>query len=209
MNCPLCQSSLTTFKNIQFYDCGTCGALVRDALYYLSPEEEKKHYLKHNNDVNDSGYQNFVSPLTNQVIQHQLSSEIGLDFGSGTGPIVSKILSDNGFTIYQYDLYFEPDVERLKTHYDYIVCSEVWEHFQQPFREIEQLTSMLHPAGKLFVMTLLYDDAIDFESWHYRLDVTHVFIYRKKTMEYIAEQFDLELLFITDRIIIFKSKAKE
>ena len=42
MNCPLCQSSLTTFKNIQFYDCGTCGALVRDALYYLSPEEEKK-----------------------------------------------------------------------------------------------------------------------------------------------------------------------
>jgi hypothetical protein len=59
------------------------------------------------------------------------------------------------------------------------------------------------------VRTLLYDDAIDFESWHYRLDVTHVFIYRKKTMEYIAEQFDLELLFITDRIIIFKSKAKE
>lgn len=206
MNCPLCHSSLTLKKNDQFYDCLTCFALVRDEQLYLSPEEEKKHYEKHNNDVNDIGYQNFTAPVTQFVLQNQKQSDKGLDFGSGTGPVVSKMLLDKGFTITQYDLYFEPIEERLDSKYDYIVSSEVWEHFQQPNKELIQLSKMINKNGRLIVMTLLYSDEIDFETWHYRLDITHVFIYRKKTMEYIAEKFNLELELITDRLIVFRTK---
>ena len=206
MNCPLCHSSLIQKKNAQFYDCSTCFALVKDAQLYLSTEEEKKHYEKHNNDVNDVGYQNFVSPVTQFVLQHQKTSHKGLDFGSGTGPVISKILTDNQFSITQYDLYFEPIKERLNSKYDYIVCSEVWEHFQQPDKELIQLAKMLKANGRLIVMTLLYSDEIDFEKWHYRLDVTHVFIYRNKTMEFIASKFNLELELMTDRLIVFKTR---
>lgn len=206
MNCPLCHSLLTNRKNAQFYDCSTCFALVKDTCFYLSPEEEKKHYEKHNNDVNDSGYQKFVAPVTQFVLQNQKASDKGLDFGSGTGPVVSKILTDNQFSITQYDLYFEAIEERLQTKYDYIVCSEVWEHFQQPDKELIQLRKMLHENGRLIVMTLLYSDEINFETWHYRLDLTHVFIYRKETMEFIAEKFNLELEFISERLIVFKTK---
>ncbi len=205
MNCPLCHSSLIRKKNAQFYDCSTCFALVKDAQLYLTPEEEKKHYEKHNNDVNDIGYQNFVSPVTQFVLQHQKASHKGLDFGAGTGPVISKILTDNQFSITQYDLYFEPIKERLNSKYDYIVCSEVWEHFQQPDKELIQLAKMLKANGRLIVMTLLYSDEIDFEKWHYRLDVTHVFIYRNKTMEFIASKFNLELELMTDRLIVFKT----
>lgn len=208
MNCPLCHSTLKLKKNAQFYDCSTCFALVKDAQLYISPEEEKKHYEKHNNDVTDIGYQNFVSPVTQFVLQHQKASDKGLDFGAGTGPVISKILTDNQFSIAQYDLYFEPIEERLNSKYDYIVCSEVWEHFQQPNKELIQLSKMLNKNGRLIVMTLLYSDEIDFETWHYRLDITHVFIYRKKTMEYIAEKFNLELELMTDRLIVFKTKNK-
>ena len=206
MNCPLCHSSLIRKKNAQFYDCSTCFALVKDAQFYISPEKEKKHYEKHNNDVNDVGYQNFVSPVTQFVLQHQKASDKGLDFGAGTGPVVSKILTDNQFLIAQYDLYFEPIEERLNSTYDYIVCSEVWEHFQQPDKELIQLAKMLKANGRLIVMTLLYSDEIDFEKWHYRLDVTHVFIYRNKTMEFIASKFNLELELMTDRLIVFKTR---
>jgi hypothetical protein len=55
-------------------------------------------------------------------------------------------------------------------------------------------------------MTLLYSDEIDFETWHYRLDITHIFIYRKKTMEFIASKFNLELELMTDRMIVFKTR---
>lgn len=206
MNCPLCHSSLTLKKNAQFYDCSTCFALVKDSQFYLTPEEEKKHYEKHNNDVNDIGYQNFTAPVTQFVIQNQKQNDKGLDFGSGTGPVISKMLLDKGFTIAKYDLYFEPIEERLNTKYDYIVCSEVWEHFQQPEKELIQLTKMLNANGRLIVMTLLYADAINFETWHYRLDVTHVLIYRKKTMEFIASKFNLELELMTDRLIVFRTK---
>ncbi len=206
MNCPLCHSSLIRKKNAQFYDCSTCFALVKDAQLYLTPEEEKKHYEKHNNDVNDIGYQNFVSPVTQFVLQHQNASHKGLDFGAGTGPVISKILTNNQFSITQYDLYFEPIKERLNSKYDYIVCSEVWEHFQQPDKELIQLAKMLKANGRLIVMTLLYSDEIDFEKWHYRLDVTHVFIYRNKTMEFIASKFNLELELMTDRLIVFKTR---
>jgi len=206
MNCPLCDTKLKLKKNAQFYDCSTCFALVKDAQLYLTPEEEKKHYEKHNNDVNNIGYQNFVSPVTEFILQHQKASDKGLDFGAGTGPVISKMLLDKGFTIEQYDLYFEPIEERLNSKYDYIVCSEVWEHFQRPNKELIQLSKMLNKNGCLIVMTLLYSNEIDFETWHYRLDVTHVFIYRKKTMEYIAEKFNLELELMTDRLIVFKTK---
>jgi 2-polyprenyl-3-methyl-5-hydroxy-6-metoxy-1,4-benzoquinol methylase len=181
---------------------------VKDSQFYLSPEEEKKHYEKHNNDVNNSGYQNFTAPVTQFVLQNQKHSDKGLDFGSGTGPVISKMLLDKGFTITQYDLYFEPFKERLNTKYDYIVCSEVWEHFQQSEKELIQLRKMLNKNGRLIVMTLLYSDEIDFETWHYRLDITHVFIYRKKTMEFIAAKFNLELELITDRLIVFKTKIE-
>jgi DNA-directed RNA polymerase subunit M/transcription elongation factor TFIIS len=208
MNCPLCHSLLKLKKNTQFYDCSTCFALVKDSQFYLSPEEEKKHYEKHNNNVNNIGYQNFTAPVTQFVLQHQKASDKGLDFGSGTGPVISKMLLDKGFTITQYDLYFEPVKERLNSKYDYIVCSEVWEHFQQPKKELIQLSKMLKKNARLIVMTLLYSDEINFETWHYRLDITHVFIYHKKTMEFIAAKFNLELELITDRLIVFKTKIE-
>jgi 2-polyprenyl-3-methyl-5-hydroxy-6-metoxy-1,4-benzoquinol methylase len=179
---------------------------VKDSQFYLYPEEEKKHYEKHNNDVNDIGYQNFTAPVKQFVLQNQKQSDKGLDFGSGTGPVISKMLLDKGFIITQYDLYFEPIQERLNTKYDYIVCSEVWEHFQQPNKELIQLSKMLKANGRLIVMTLIYADAINFETWHYRLDITHIFIYRKKTMEYIAKKFNLELELMTDRLIVFRTK---
>jgi len=205
MICPLCDSMLFTKKNQHYFDCSTCFALVKDNRFYLTPTEEKKHYEMHNNDVNDVGYQNFTSPVTNFVLQYQRASDKGLDFGSGTGPVISKMLLDKGFDIVQYDLYFTPAENLLLEKYDYIVCSEVWEHFQQPKKELFQLLKILELGGRWIVMTLLYSDKINFESWHYRLDITHVFIFRKETMVFIAKRFKLEIELITERLIVFKS----
>jgi len=30
----------------------------------------------------------------------------GLDFGAGTGPVISKVLKDKGYCIAQYDIFF-------------------------------------------------------------------------------------------------------
>ncbi len=47
-------------------------------------------------------------------------------------------------------------------------------------------------------MTLFYDPDYDFNSWHYRLDPTHVTFYSMKTFEWLAKEFELSIV-VNDR----------
>ncbi len=204
MNCTLCGSTLIKKKDAYYYDCDICKAIVKDEIYYLIADEEKARYETHNNDVNDIRYQNFTSPITNYVIENFLPEHKGLDFGSGTGPVISSMLMKKNYDIIQYDPFFAPDQNVLNNRFDYIVSCEVFEHFYNPKTEIDRLTSLLKKNGMLLIMTMLYNDQIDFKTWHYRKDPTHVFIYRKETVEYIANEKKLEIVILTDRFIVLK-----
>ena len=204
MICTLCSSLLTNRKDEYYYNCDTCKALVKDEKYYLTADKEKARYETHNNDINDIRYQNFVLPITNYVIDKFLPEHKGLDFGSGTGPVISSILKENGYDIVQYDPFFAPNQNILNNKFDYIVSCEVFEHFHKPKKEIDSLILLLNSKGMLLIMTLLYNDQIDFNMWHYRKDPTHVFIYRKETIEYIAKEKNLEIDILTDRFIVLR-----
>lgn len=207
MTCTLCGSALIRKKDEYYYDCDTCKAIIKDKAYYLAAVEEKARYETHNNDVNDSRYQNFTSPITNYVIKEFSPEHKGLDFGSGTGPVISSMLAKRGYDIVQYDPFFAPNEHLLNGQYDYIVSCEVFEHFYNPKKEIDRLTSILKAKGMLLIMTLLYKEQIDFNTWFYRKDPTHVFIYRKETIEYIANQKNLEIVMVTDRLIVLKNSS--
>ena len=56
-------------------------------------------------------------------------------------------------------------------------------------------------------MTMLYNDQIDFNTWFYRKDPTHVFIYRKETFEYIAQKHKLEIVSLTNRFIALRKAS--
>jgi len=204
MNCTLCGSVLINRKDAYYYDCNTCHAIVKDDQYYLSADEEKAEYEIHNNDVNDIRYQNFTRPITDYVLDEFLPQHHGLDFGSGTGPVISSILMKEGYDIVQYDPFFAPKQNVFDKQYDYIVSCEVFEHFYKPKMEIARLRSLLKANGMLLIMTLLYNDQIDFNTWHYRNDLTHVFIYRKETIEYIANEMKFEIALLTDRFIALR-----
>ena len=90
-------------------------------------------------------------------------------------------------------------------NFDFIVLSEVAEHLFSPGVEFERLCGRLTPGGHLGVMTLLFDETIDFESWYYRRDPTHVTFYSRHTFRWLERQLDLaELTFIGDRIILLR-----
>ena len=204
MICTLCDSPLIHKKDAYYYDCDTCKAIVKDQQYYVTATEEKARYETHNNDVHDSRYQNFTMPITSYVLENFLPAHKGLDFGSGTGPVISSMLLKKGYDIVPYDPFFAPKQHVLQQRYDYIVSCEVFEHFHKPKKEIDRLTSLLKTNGMLLIMTLLYDGAVDFKNWHYRKDPTHIFIYRKETIAYIAKAYKLDVVILTDRFIVFK-----
>ncbi|WP_338766996.1 class I SAM-dependent methyltransferase [Bernardetia sp. ABR2-2B] len=207
MNCTLCESLLKTKADDFYFICDTCGAYLKDQKFYLNDFQEKEIYEKHKNDVNDIRYQNFTSPITNAILEKFDSNHLGLDYGCGTAPVISKVLKDSGYKTKLYDPYFYPNENYINYHYDYIFSCEVFEHFYNPKQELEKLLSILHPKGALLIMTLVYDAETDanFKDWYYRKDPTHVFIYTKKTVEFIAERYNLKSKVKNNRMIVFEN----
>ena len=207
-NCPLCNSFSTLFcekpKHL-FYKCTNCDGIFRPKDTFLTAEEEKEHYEKHNNDVFDERYQNFVSPIVNAVLLDFTPEAKGLDFGSGTGPVIAKMLTDKGFQVQNYDLFFANEPSLLKEKYDYVSCCEVMEHFHHPYQEFELLKSLLLPKGKLFCKTEVYNNQTPFENWYYKDDFTHVFIYQLKTLEWIQKNLRFSKVSVYDKLIVFEN----
>ncbi len=201
--CPLCQNISTSFYKDEFYECSCCGGIFRPKESLLNKEKEKERYENHTNNSDDLGYQSFVKPITNSILNEFRNSNIGLDFGCGKDSPIVKILQDNNYDILKYDPYFFNDKNLLEQKYDYIACCEVIEHFYNPKKEFELLKSLLKENATLYLMTGIYRDNIDFSKWWYKNDLTHVFIYREKTFEWIKKEFGFKKMQIQKNFIKF------
>lgn len=205
-NCPLCNRKSKVFyqhKNRLYYQCSHCKSIFVDQDLRPDLDAEKSRYKKHINDINDPGYQQFVSPITSSIMRDYSPKDKGLDFGAGTGPVISKLLEDQNYSIVQYDPFFHNFPKLLEEQYDYIACCEVIEHFYHPKKEFRLLKNLLAKGGRLYIMTNIYDDSIDFKTWKYKEDYTHVFIYQKETLEWIKEELNFSSLHIDGRLITF------
>lgn len=205
MNCPLCQTKLDERMALSFFRCKTCHSYVKSDDSYISEEEEKVVYEKHNNDVDDPRYQKFTSPIWEHVSKYYPTDTIGLDFGSGTGPVITHVLENKGYKVNLYDPFFAPNSAVLKgIEYDYIFSCEVFEHLQYPAKIIKQLLGLLKPGGELILMTLLYTPDKDFSKWAYVRDPTHIFIFTAETFHFIAEKYDLKFVELDSRFIVLR-----
>lgn len=204
ISCPLCWNTGRLFYQNQFYSCGTCLSIFRDPKSYLGTEKEKARYVTHNNDIHDLGYQNFVSPITSRVLTDFPPESHGLDYGAGPWPVITHLLREKWYTLSLYDPYFYPGTRVLEKKYDYIVCSEVMEHFYQPYAEFKKLASLLKPHWKLYLKTELYHEWRDFSSWYYKNDPTHVFFYHARALKYIETLADWKLLEYENGCIVYE-----
>jgi len=206
--CPLCHHDSVQFydgNNKLYYQCNHCESVFLDDAYRTDQQVEKARYLNHNNDVNDIGYQRFVSPITSAVLHQYNPTHQGLDFGAGPGPVITKILRDHQFNIVLYDPLFHYQPKLLDESYDFIVCCEVMEHFYQPDKEFKLLKKLLKPGGRLYCMTEIYDDNTDFHHWYYKNDATHVFFYHPQSLLYIKEKFGFSDVSIEGRLIVYSN----
>ena len=206
--CRLCGNEMVFFTNTRnknYYRCHQCDSIQLEESQILNPIKEKIRYDSHNNDVLDLGYQKFVSPITNYVLTHFKKDAEGLDFGAGPGPVISKLLSEKGYSIIQYDPHYHPNHEVLDHQYDYIIACEVIEHFNHPKKEFKQLKKSIKPNGQWIFMTDLYDNQIQFDQWYYKNDETHIIFYTRKTLEFIKITYNFKNLSINQRLIIFSN----
>ncbi|MFW6409902.1 MAG: class I SAM-dependent methyltransferase, partial [Halanaerobiales bacterium] len=104
-----------------------------------------------------------------------------------------------GFDVDVYDPYFYPDKKYKSKRYDLITCTEVLEHIAKPYQVLRDLLEHLKPGGIMAVMTHFHqkDDAdFDFKQWWYNNDPTHITFYSRKTIKWIASEFELKLIYL-------------
>ncbi|MCR3921506.1 MAG: class I SAM-dependent methyltransferase [Firmicutes bacterium] len=202
----MCNGDATLFQIVsgkEYYQCRSCSSILLHPRMFISNEEEKKRYQEHNNDVDDIRYQKFVAPIVTKVRKKFTPAHNGLDFGAGTGPVITKILRDHGYNITIYDPYFWHNPEALEQKYDFIACCEVIEHFHDPAKEFSLLRSLLKPNGSLLCMTDIYTQDIDFKQWYYKNDQTHVFFYHAQAFQWIKAHLHFSTVTIDGRLIHF------
>ena len=202
--CPLCNTLAEKFyeDTQRYYQCPNCDGIFVDETQLPDHQSEKERYELHDDNTEDEGYRKFVSPITTHITRDFSKKAKGLDFGAGTSQIITKVLQERGYNIVSYDPYFHPHKELLEEKYDYIASCEVIEHFYHPAKEFYLLRSMLKEEGKLYLMTDIYDESIEFGKWYYKNDPTHVFIYTRRTFEWISTKFGFQNLSIDKRFIL-------
>jgi hypothetical protein len=186
-----------------FWKCLRCGLIFLSPEFHLSELEQSTRYQFHQNDVLDSSYQNFLRPVIDAVLKQQKPEEQGMDFGCGPASVINYFLRNQGYDVVDYDPLFFPEKEKLNKQYDYITCTEVIEHFNQPRIAFDLLAKILKVKSHLYIKTSLTDSIIDFGSWYYHRDPTHVSFYNQKSLEFIQENWGFQSLQIYKEYFIF------
>lgn len=206
MHCPLCNSLagyFNTYKNRLYNRCTSCASVFLDIRDLPPPQDEKQRYDLHENTLHNKGYVDFLSPLIKAIIEKETVSKVGLDYGSGPNPVLSKILESKGYSVFQYDTFYSKEEKNLELEYDFIICCEVIEHFHKPAEEFKVLKSLLKENGRVYCKTSLLDKTIDFNNWSYKNDFTHSFFYTRNSLSYIKDFFGFkDLIYHKDYFIL-------
>ncbi len=188
-----------------FFHCRVCDVRFLHSSLRLTAAEEESRYRAHNNDPADLGYRAFLQPLVSALAPHLPRESNGLDFGCGPGPLLSMMWCELGFKMDTYDPIFQPQEPSHETRFDFVTLSEVAEHLFTPLAEFRRLHSWLRPGGWLGVMTALTDPPVDFASWYYRRDPTHVVFYSRRSFEWLAHALKFNPpRFHSERVILLQ-----
>lgn len=206
--CPLCTTGGTAIfhrdSRREYLRCGACGLVFVPSRYFLSPDAEKACYELHQNNPDDANYRRFLGRLFHPLVEKLSSGARGLDFGSGPGPTLSRMLAEAGFPTAIYDPFYAPDAVVWRARYDFITASEVVEHLHHPRTDLDRIWTVLKPGGWLGIMTKRVLNVTAFAAWHYKNDPTHVAFFAEETFAWLAQRWSAEQQIVGPDVVLMQ-----
>lgn len=207
MTCLLCAGAEAREFETGYSHCPNCDLRFLEPARHLGREEESLRYDLHRNHSEDPAYQRFVGPAVALIQERIARPGFGLDFGCGADSAVIRLLTEANYEMSAYDPLYFPNEKVLERQYSFVVATEVIEHLHKPAEVFRRLRGLLKDGGALVLMTHVYNESIDFSSWYYRRDPTHVAFYSAQTLKWIEKNFGFQALEIRgDRTIWLQAR---
>jgi len=203
MICKICNqdnNSIFTAKilnkyDVDYYHCSQCYFLQTEEPYWL--EESYKESI----NLSDTGImlRNIsLSHITTIIVFFFYNRKKKfLDYAGGYG-ILTRMLRDVGLDFYWKDKFSKNLLARgfeysSNNSFELVTSFEAFEHFENPLEEIE---SMLTKSDTILFSTNLINDDLPNPSewWYFGLEHgQHISFFSKKTLEYVAKKYNLNL----------------
>lgn len=188
--CRVCRSgTLVPIDRIHgrtFLRCDVCECVLVAPEDLPDAETEKAHYDRHGPQLNDPRQRAFVARVVGPLMTVLPLGASGLDYGCGIAPVGAAIMRRRGFRIVAYDPIFRPVNWALWGSYDFVLCSDVVEHFHDPADEFDRLGKLLRPGGWLGILRSFRTEDAFLGAWRFRRDPTRVAFYCDATLRHIA-----------------------
>ncbi|MFA5036364.1 MAG: class I SAM-dependent methyltransferase [Candidatus Izemoplasmatales bacterium] len=193
-----------TDGGFKLHKCQNCGLIFKDQIDFLNPSQEMKRYNQHSIDPDD-GYLKSINDFISFAIDPFPEIKTILDYGCGRIGYLGSRLSDIGYQVSEYDLYYQQNQLVLENQYDLVCTVEVIEHFQNPKVEFARLCQLVKTNGYLAIKTQFVP--IEFKNWWYIRDTTHYSFFSNQTFVYIAATYGLKIV-LNDHIqtIVYQKK---
>lgn len=187
--------------SVKYYDCNNCGYVQTEKPYWLE-EAYSSAINKYDTGILSRNYQNaqLMIFLLMLIWGTKFREKNCVDYAGGYGILV-RLLRDYKIKSYWHDKYCEnlfseeykwkPTVD---SSVDLLSAFELFEHFEFPGQELQNL--LLISKNILFSTTLIDDLLPDIgDWWYYGVEHgQHIGFYRKRTLQYMAEKNNLNLL---------------
>lgn len=221
-SCPICDTNgkeiftgrLLKKYDVKYYQCPKCALVYTESPYWL-PEAYSDAISRYDTGVMQRNVTDML--MVNTLLELWFKNKRGvfLDYGGGYG-IFTRMMRDIGYNWLWYDKYSENLVVRgyEYCHYvelgkvqkiDLITAFELFEHMDQPLKELEHLLSI---SRNVLFSTMLYDEKFAYkeldEWWYYSVNTgQHISFYSQITLEYLAEKNKIHYYKINDALHLF------
>jgi len=181
---------------VRYYYCDQCEYLQTEDPYWLDEAYQDPV------NIYDTGIlsRNILLAETASTIINFWFNLDGkfLDYAGGYGIFV-RLMRDYGYNFYWNDPYCQNifargfEIINESEELTMVTCFEAFEHFSYPLVQIQQV---IKKSSNILFSTLLLPDPIPQPDdwWYYGFDHgQHVGFFRKKTLQYLANRFSLDL----------------
>lgn len=216
MECLICGSNSSFFASkkilrrykVKYFKCDNCGLIQTEKPYWLKEAYFSPIIDSDTGVISRNIKLSKIAALINLLFIGKKSKV--LDYGGGYG-LMTRMLRDIGVDAYWTDKYAENIFTRgfedkKGRKYSMVTAFELFEHFEDPHKEIKNLIKKYKPDILLF-STMLHNGNPPQDWWYFVPDGgQHIVLYTKKSLDIFAK--DLGLKFSTNgwNIHIFSKK---